>query len=75
VVEHHQVDLALLQLLGHGHQVLQGAAEAVHLRDHELVAGPGDEEGPLELDVCSPLSVPISASLRMPMSEAISSAW
>jgi hypothetical protein len=40
LVQHHQVDLALLQILGQGDQVLQGATEPIQLRNHQLITGP-----------------------------------
>ena len=39
LVEHDQVDVALLQVLGQGDQVLQGAAEPIQLRDDQLITG------------------------------------
>ena len=44
LVEHDQVDLALLKVLRQGDQVLQGAAEPIQLRDHQLITGPAGRQ-------------------------------
>ncbi len=44
LVEHDQVDLVLLQVLGQGDQVLQGPAEPIQLRDHQLITGPAGRQ-------------------------------
>jgi hypothetical protein len=40
LVEHDQVDLVLLQVLGQGDQVLQGSTEPIQLRDNKSITGP-----------------------------------
>src|SRR5262249_44669427 len=56
LVEHHQVHAALLQAVGQTDQVLQGAAEAVELGDHEVVTLAGDHQRLVERWPAGPLA-------------------
>ena len=48
LVQHHEVDTPGFKLAGQGDQVLEGAAKAVELGDHQLVAGAGDTQRVVE---------------------------
>ena len=56
LVEHDEVDLLGLQLLGQRHQMLERAPETIELRDDELVALARDPQGLVELGAAGELA-------------------
>lgn len=56
LIEHHQVRLPALQVLGQVDEVLQGASEAVEFGDHQLIPRPQHPQRLVELGPAGELS-------------------